>query len=352
MHKKFFKFNGIKACFSRCKDNHIDILQHGSCGSNAKLNRSEYNPEYDKGTIMLYQLLIEQNVSILDIMLEPQQGSISVMSPEKRSYRDTFVFPYLPKSNNMLDFIKDLHEANCYSSSRYTNNRKRGSTKKTVRFCLDKELNIPESLISQFDEQVERVSSNIRDIDDINGYAENTDEASSEPKIDQVQDLQHNKPYQTRAESLVKELWLTDPLKVLDAAIKWHEQLSDNVARVELRRVAKASSRDQHCALSGYSYYQYAHIKAWSICETQDQRLDLSNIIFLSPNLHAAFDQHEFGIRPDAELGIGHIELSSKLAPTRKRELDDEIKRWAINIREFNVEYLNVKYAEFQRQLA
>ena len=98
----------------------------------------------------------------------------------------------------------------------------------------------------------------------------------------------------------------------------------------------------ESCSLSGYSKKSLligSHIKPWSKCENDFEKLDKYNGFLLTPNLDKLFDK-----------GLISFENNGKIIISNRLTKDDE-KYFNLNIySEINLFKENIKYLEFHRE--
>lgn len=111
-------------------------------------------------------------------------------------------------------------------------------------------------------------------------------------------------------------------------AQKYLDLQCENKDRCELRERFIKSNQDAACVLTGWSYFEIAHVVPWSVCTSHEQQIALDNVIPLSPDLHASFDLNEWCFDHN-----GIVTLSKHLSDTRRRELDRRIFNWRIESR-------------------
>jgi hypothetical protein len=121
---------------------------------------------------------------------------------------------------------------------------------------------------------------------------------------------------------------------------KWLESIAENGDQKKLRDELLRSC--DACCLSTWEHFEVAHVKPRSHCEDVSERFDARNVIPLSPNLHAAFDENEFGIELD-----GSIMLSRKLSENRRLQLEYAMINRKIDVLRVDRRYLEYRLALF-----
>jgi hypothetical protein len=87
---------------------------------------------------------------------------------------------------------------------------------------------------------------------------------------------------------------------------------------------------DGRCAVTGLAVPELlraSHIKPWSKCETDAQRLDVFNGLLLAPHLDAAFDGGFITVADD-----GEVIVSARLAPPDRNHLGLALPLWVARL--------------------
>ena len=98
----------------------------------------------------------------------------------------------------------------------------------------------------------------------------------------------------------------------------------------EVFRAGLLNYWDGRCAVTGLAVPELlraSHIKPWSKCETDAQRLDVFNGLLLAPHLDAAFDGGFITVADD-----GEVIVSARLAPPDRNHLGVALPLWVARL--------------------